>query len=58
MGSSLQTHLVSYWVRKRQAFTLEQAVRMPIFDNASAWELPDRGLGAPPTAGRVLNRDG
>jgi N-acyl-D-amino-acid deacylase len=54
----LQTHLVSYWVRKRQAFTLEQAVRMPIFDNASAWELPDRGLGAPPTAGRVLNRDG
>jgi N-acyl-D-amino-acid deacylase len=44
MGSSLQTHLLSYWVRKRQAFTLEQAVRMLTFDNASAWELPDRGL--------------
>jgi len=44
MGSSLQTHLLSYWVRKREQFTLEQAVRMLTFDNASAWELPDRGL--------------
>lgn len=44
MGSSLQTHLLSYWVRDRQAFTLEEAVRMLTFDNASAWELPDRGL--------------
>jgi N-acyl-D-aspartate/D-glutamate deacylase len=44
MGSSLQTHLLSYWVRNKQQFTLEQAVRMLTFDNASAWELPDRGL--------------
>ena len=44
MGSSLQTHMLSYWVRKRQAFTLEQAVRKLTFDNASAWELPGRGL--------------
>jgi len=44
MGSSLQTHLLSYWVRQRQQFTLEEAVRMLTFDNASAWELPDRGL--------------
>jgi N-acyl-D-amino-acid deacylase len=44
MGSSLQTHLLSYWVRKRQQFILEEAVRMLTFDNASAWELPDRGL--------------
>ena len=44
MGSSLQTHLLSYWVRKRRQFTLEEAVRMLTFDNASAWELPDRGL--------------
>ena len=44
MGSSLQTHLLSYWVRKKQRFTLEEAVRMLTFDNASAWELPDRGL--------------
>jgi N-acyl-D-aspartate/D-glutamate deacylase len=44
MGSSLQTHLLSYWVRDRQAFTLEEAIRMLTFDNASAWELPNRGL--------------
>jgi N-acyl-D-aspartate/D-glutamate deacylase len=44
MGSSLQTHLLSYWVNKRQAFTLEEAVRKLTFDNASAWELNDRGL--------------
>jgi N-acyl-D-aspartate/D-glutamate deacylase len=44
MGSSLQTHLLSYWVRARQAFTLEEAVRKLTFDNASAWDLNDRGL--------------
>jgi N-acyl-D-amino-acid deacylase len=44
MGSSLQTHMLSYWVRARQAFTLEQAVRKLTFDNAAAWELNDRGL--------------
>jgi N-acyl-D-aspartate/D-glutamate deacylase len=44
MGSSLQTHLLSYWVRNKQQFTLEEAVRVLTFDNASAWELPDRGL--------------
>ena len=44
MGSSLQTHLLSYWVRAKQAFTLEEAVRKLSFDNASAWGLTDRGL--------------
>ncbi|MEA2802143.1 MAG: N-acyl-D-amino-acid deacylase [Rhodospirillaceae bacterium] len=44
MGSSLQTHLLSYWVRKRGAFTLEQAVKKLTHDNAQAWELADRGL--------------
>ncbi len=44
MGSSLQTHMLSYWVRARQAFTLEQAVRKLTFDNAAAWGLADRGL--------------
>ncbi len=44
MGASLQTHMLSYWVRDKQAFTLEEAVRMLTFDNALAWELPDRGL--------------
>ena len=44
MGSSLRTHLLSYWVRAKGAFTLEEAVRKLTFDNASAWELNDRGL--------------
>ena len=44
MGSSLQTHMLSYWVRAKRAFTLEEAVRKLTFDNASAWELNDRGL--------------
>jgi N-acyl-D-aspartate/D-glutamate deacylase len=44
MGSSLQTHFLSYWVRKRGAFTLEQAIRKLTHDNAVAWELRDRGL--------------
>ena len=44
MGSSLQTHMLSYWVRDKQAFTLEEAVRMLTSDNAAAWDLHDRGL--------------
>ena len=44
MGSSLQTHLLSYWVRKRGAFTLEQAIKKLTHDNAAAWELNGRGL--------------
>jgi N-acyl-D-amino-acid deacylase len=44
MGSSLQTHMLSYWVRAKQGFTLEQAVRKLAFDNAAAWGLDDRGL--------------
>ena len=47
MGSSLQTHLLSYWVRAKQAFTLEEAVRMLTFNNASAWNMHDRGLLRP-----------
>ncbi len=43
MGSSLQTHFLSYWVRKRGAFTLEQAIRKLTHDNAQAWDLHDRG---------------
>ena len=44
MGSSLQTHLLSYWVRKRGAFTLEEAVKKITRDNAVAWDMGDRGL--------------
>jgi N-acyl-D-aspartate/D-glutamate deacylase len=44
MDSSIQTHLLSYWVRERQALTLEQAVRKITFDLASFWGLAGRGL--------------
>lgn len=44
LDSSITTHLLSYWVRTREAFTWEQAVRMLTFDPASTWGLRDRGL--------------
>lgn len=44
MDSSLQTHLLSYWVRDKQALTLEDAVRMLSFVPASHWGLSGRGL--------------
>jgi N-acyl-D-amino-acid deacylase len=44
MDASLQTHLLAHWVRDRQALTLEQAVRMLSFDNATHWGFADRGL--------------
>ncbi len=44
MDASLQTHLLSHWVRDKQAFTLEQAVRMLSFDIATHWGFADRGL--------------
>jgi len=44
MDSSLQTHVLSYWVREKQAITLENAVRMLSFVPASQWGLNGRGL--------------
>jgi N-acyl-D-aspartate/D-glutamate deacylase len=44
MDNSLQTHLLSHWVRDRQAFTLEEAVRKITYDTASHWGFADRGL--------------
>ena len=44
MDSSLQTHVLSHWVRAKQAFTLEQAVRMLTFVPATLWGFADRGL--------------
>ena len=54
MGSSLQTHLLSYWVRNKQAFTLEEAVRMLTFENAAAWNMHDRGLLRPGFAADIV----
>ena len=44
MDSSIQTHLLGYWVRERQALTLEQAIRKMTYDLASFWGLQERGL--------------
>jgi N-acyl-D-aspartate/D-glutamate deacylase len=44
MDASIQTHLLAHWVRDRQKFSLEEAVRMLTFAQARAWDLPDRGL--------------
>jgi N-acyl-D-amino-acid deacylase len=44
MDSSLQTHVLSHWVREKQALTLEQAIRLLSFVPAYHWGLKGRGL--------------
>ena len=44
MDSSLQTHLLSYWVREKQAMTLEEAIKQITYNTATMWGLHDRGL--------------
>jgi len=44
MDTSLQTHLLSHWVRDREEFTLEEAVRCITYDTATRWGFHDRGL--------------
>jgi N-acyl-D-amino-acid deacylase len=44
MDSSLQTHLLSHWVREKQAFTLEEAVKLITNDTAIQFGFHDRGL--------------
>jgi N-acyl-D-amino-acid deacylase len=45
--SSIHTHLLGHWVRDRQEFTLEEAVRMITLAPALAWGFNDRGLVRP-----------
>jgi N-acyl-D-aspartate/D-glutamate deacylase len=44
MDSSIQTDLLADWVRARQVFTLEDAVRMISYVPAALWGFSDRGL--------------
>ena len=44
MDSSIHTHLLAYWVRERQAFTLEEGVKMITLTPAMAWGFNDRGI--------------
>jgi N-acyl-D-aspartate/D-glutamate deacylase len=47
IDSSIQTHLLAYWVRQRQDLTLEEAVRMLTSATADAWGFTDRGRLGP-----------
>jgi N-acyl-D-aspartate/D-glutamate deacylase len=51
--SSMQTHLLAYWVRERQVLTIEEAVRMITSQPAKAFRLRDRGVLAPGYAADV-----
>jgi N-acyl-D-amino-acid deacylase len=44
MDSSLQTNVLAYWVRDREAFQLEKAIRMLTLEPARAWGFSDRGV--------------
>jgi N-acyl-D-aspartate/D-glutamate deacylase len=44
MDSSIHTHLLAYWMRERNAFSLEQAVKMITLTPAMNWGFVDRGL--------------
>jgi N-acyl-D-aspartate/D-glutamate deacylase len=44
MESSIQSYLLAYWVRQRQEFSLEEAVRMMTAVPATAWGFADRGI--------------
>jgi N-acyl-D-aspartate/D-glutamate deacylase len=42
--ASITTHLLGHWVRERQEFTFEEAVRMMTLAPARAWGFHDRGM--------------
>jgi N-acyl-D-amino-acid deacylase len=45
--ASIYSHLLGYWVREREAFSVEEAVRMITSRPAAAWRLHDRGSLTP-----------
>lgn len=42
--ASIQTHLLAHYVRDREAFTFEEAIRMLTLAPARAWGFHDRGM--------------
>jgi N-acyl-D-amino-acid deacylase len=44
MDSSIHTHLLAYWVREKQAISLEEGVKMITLTPAINWGFTDRGL--------------
>ena len=51
--SSIYTHLLAYWVRERQAMTLEAAIQMMTSRPADIWRLRGRGRLAPGQAADI-----
>jgi N-acyl-D-aspartate/D-glutamate deacylase len=51
--SSIYSHLLAYWVRERQEFTIEEAVQMITSRPADIWRLRDRGRLVPGNAADV-----
>jgi N-acyl-D-amino-acid deacylase len=45
--SSIYSHLLAYWVRERQALTLEEAIALITSRPANVWRLRDRGVLRP-----------
>lgn len=41
--ASIHTHMLAYWVRERQQFSLERAVQLMTSAPVEAWGLPQRG---------------
>ena len=54
MDASLQTHLLSHWVRAKEALTVEEAVRLLSFVPATRWGFADRGLIREGMAGDLI----
>jgi N-acyl-D-aspartate/D-glutamate deacylase len=44
LDCSIQTHLLGYWVREREAFTLEEGVSMVTGVPARRFQIPERGV--------------
>lgn len=44
MDTSIHTHLLGWWVREKQEFTLEEGVRMITMTPAMTWGFAGRGL--------------
>ena len=53
LDASIQTHLLAYWVREREALTLEEAIPMITRRPAEVWRLHDRGQLRPGYAADV-----
>jgi N-acyl-D-aspartate/D-glutamate deacylase len=51
--ASIFSHLLAYWVRERQAFTLEEAIQLITSRPADIWRLHDRGRLVPGHAADV-----